>query len=72
MNEYPLGAKVTFADASAVVASGETVVAHGVVSGEAGDGYVPVFAERSGGREATTIYVAIANILTVEPREKSE
>lgn len=36
--------------------------AHGIVNGEVVSGYLPVYAEREG-REATTIMVALDNII---------
>lgn len=69
--DFPMGARVTFADASATTSSGEPGVAVGVVNGDpvTRDGevkFVPVFAARDNGRESTTVLVAIDNVLDVE------
>lgn len=71
MTDYPMGARVTFGDGSATTTT-DPVVATGTVNGpplEGPDGalYVPVFAARDNGREATTVYVAEANVLDVRP-----
>jgi hypothetical protein len=67
--EYKIGMKVCFADASATVSDNEPHVVEGMVNGEPyadDDGtvtHVPVWAARDNGREATTIIVAIDNML---------
>lgn len=74
MSEYAIGAEVTFADATATTSTGEPGVASGVVNGEpfTDDGgevtHVPVWCVRDNGREPTTIFVAVPNILSVEAR----
>jgi hypothetical protein len=68
--DFPMGAEVTFADASATTSTEEVGVAKGTVNGpsihdpETGKvTHVPVWAERDNGREPTTVFVAIDNIL---------
>ncbi len=65
---YPMGATVVFGDGSATT-SGEPVVATGSINGppvEHNDVvYVPVYAVRDNGREATTVYVVESNVLEV-------
>lgn len=63
-----IGDRVQFVDANATVSDGKPVTREGVVNGEP-FGYVPVFAERDNGREATTIFVAPANIRAIYRRE---
>lgn len=59
----------SFADNAATVSDGTMSVASGVVSGEPlcdREGrvtHVPIFAERDHGREATTVFVAVENLL---------
>jgi hypothetical protein len=68
--DYPMGARVTFGDATATTTT-DPVVATGTINGDPltdDDGtvrFVPVFAERDNGREATTVYVAVANVMEV-------
>lgn len=70
---YPVGARATFADATATTSKGEPGVAHGVINGppitddEGAVTHIPVWCQRDNGREATTVYVATANVLSVEP-----
>jgi hypothetical protein len=67
--DYRPGMRVSFADAMATVSDGVAGVVTGAVNGEPirdDDGaitHVPVWAARDHGREATTIYVAIDNML---------
>lgn len=67
--DYKPGMNVCFADAQATVSTDEPGVVEGMVNGEpyrdeAGEmTHVPVWAERDNGREATTIIVAIDNML---------
>lgn len=68
--DYRPGMKVCFADAQATVSTGEPSVIEGMVNGEpyrdeeTGEvSHVPVWAKRDNGREATTIIVAIGNML---------
>ena len=74
--EYPLGMAVSFADASATVTQDSAdpedatvVIVTGTINGaplrdENGEiTHVPVWAERDNGREATTIIVAVANLM---------
>lgn len=72
---YPMGATVTFADDVATVSLAKmgnvTVLASGIVNGkpvtdDAGRVlYIPCWCEREG-REATTIYVGVGNIVEVK------
>ncbi|WP_217924854.1 hypothetical protein [Miltoncostaea oceani] len=66
---YPVGTRITYADANAISDDGELGVAYGTVNGPEVGGFVPVFSERGGGREPTTVYVAPGNILSAEPPE---
>lgn len=69
--DFPMGATVTYADATATTSTGEPGVARGTVNGEPisfldGEiGWVPVWTERDNAREPTTILVAVANVLEV-------
>lgn len=69
MHDFRMGSKVTFADASATTSKDEMVAASGVVNGPPILGaddevqFVPVFAKRDNGREATTIFVHVNNVL---------
>lgn len=70
MTDYPMGARVAFADANATTSDGNPGVVSGTVNGPPldmpdGSVFVPVFTERDNGREATTIYVAAVNVLGV-------
>lgn len=71
--DYPVGAKVTFADRSDPVrGTGEPVVREGRVNGEPWMNedqlvVVPVWAERDPHQEATTILVPPSHILKVDP-----
>jgi hypothetical protein len=64
---FELGARVSFADANATISDGVPGVSVGIVNGPPLDAngrtYIPVFAERDHGREATTILVAEENLL---------
>lgn len=66
---YKPGTRVSYADDSATVSDGVTGVSSGVVNGPPlldDDGeptHVPVFTERDNGREATTVWVAVENLL---------
>jgi hypothetical protein len=66
---YRPGTRIVFADANATVSDRVVGTRTGVVNGTPitdDDGvvlYLPVFAARDDGREATTIYVATANVL---------
>jgi hypothetical protein len=70
-DDYPMGALVTYADADATTSRGMTGVAGGIVNGpaicdHAGDvSHIPVWSERDNGREPTTVYVHVANVLEV-------
>lgn len=73
---YPMGATVTFADANATVSDGVIGLRTGTVNGPAlcnedtGEVLlVPVWSERDHGREATTVYVSVANIINVERKD---
>lgn len=78
MTDFPMGATVTFADATATVSDGQEGIAKGIVNGppmmddaggwHSGEGavFVPLFCERDNGREATTVYVHESNILSVQ------
>ena len=72
MNPYRMGARVYYADANATVSNGAAGIAAGTVNGEPirdGAGaiqYVPVFTARDHGREPTTVFVAVSNIVGVE------
>lgn len=67
--EYTPGMRVSYTDANATVSDGVAGIATGAVNGppirdDHGDiTHIPVFTERDHGREATTIYVAIDNML---------
>lgn len=67
--EYAPGMRVSFTDANATVSDDVAGVVTGVVNGppirdDHGDiTHIPVFAARDKGREETTIYVAIDNML---------
>lgn len=67
--EYAPGMRVSFTDANATVSDDVAGVVTGVVNGppirdDHGDiTHIPVFAARDKGREETTIYVAIDNVL---------
>lgn len=71
-DRYPLGATLVFVDANATVSDDSTVAARGVVNGPPlldEDGVVflvPVFVAWDHGREATTVYVHVTNVLGVE------
>jgi hypothetical protein len=71
--QYPMGATVTFADVNATVSDDVLGLREGLINGAPltdDDNvvlYVPVFTDRDNGREATTIYVAVANIADVKP-----
>lgn len=68
---YPMGARVTYADANAAVSDGVAGLVSGVINGEPihdDDGavlFVPVYTRRDHGREATTVFVAVSNIVDV-------
>lgn len=68
---FPIGVLVTFADATATVSHGEAGIARGRVNGspvtddEGAVTHVPVWASRDNGREATTVFVAIENVMDV-------
>jgi hypothetical protein len=68
---FPMGARVTFADANATVSDGVAGLRTGTVNGEPitdDEGIVlavPVFAQRDNGREATTIFVHPSNVMGV-------
>lgn len=67
--DYKPGMRVAFADQNATVSTDEPSVVTGLVNGEPYTDefgevtHVPVWAERDNGREATTIIVAINNML---------
>lgn len=67
--DYKQGMHVSFHDSEATVSDGTSGVCTGMVNGEPlrdDDGnvtHVPVWAERDNGRENTTIWVAISNML---------
>lgn len=67
---YEPGTEGSYGDANATVSDGLEGVATGVVNGppitdDSGEiTHVPVYTDRDNGREATTVYVAVANILT--------
>jgi hypothetical protein len=67
--EYAPGMVVSFTDANATVSDHAPGVATGTVNGPPVRNdyneitHVPVFAKRDKGREATTIYVAVENML---------
>lgn len=66
---YTQGMHVSFHDSEATVSDGKSGVCTGMVNGEPirdDDGaitHVPVWAERDNGRESTTIFVSIHNML---------
>lgn len=65
-----MGEAVSFADASATVSDDVAGVSQGTINGppitddEGVVTHVPVYAERDNGREATTVWVAISNLLS--------
>jgi hypothetical protein len=69
---YPLGATMTFVDANATVSDGVAGLRTGVINGppitdyDDSTLYVPVFAKRDNGREPTTIWVHVANVMGVD------
>lgn len=71
-HDLTIGNHVVYSD-NGVVVKGESALCEGIINGdplhdeETGEVMmVPVFSERSDGREPTTIYVHIANILRSE------
>jgi hypothetical protein len=76
-DRYPMGARVTYADAQATVSDGVAGLVTGTVNGPAFDldperpgeiTHVSVWTERDNGREPTSIMVAVANIVDVDAR----
>lgn len=70
-DRYPLGATLVFMDANATVSDSLEGAVRAPINGPPimGDGAVimiPVFAARDNGREATTVYVHVTNVLGVE------
>ncbi len=69
MTHLKIGKMVRFTDSTATTTKDEVVVAEGIVNGEPiTDGlgavtHVPVFAKRDNGRESTTIYVHVSNLM---------
>jgi hypothetical protein len=75
MSEYPMGARVVYADAQATVSDGVAGMVTGTINGPTFDldperpgeiTHVSVWTERDKGREPTSILVAVENIATVE------
>ena len=60
------GDVVTFYDPSGIAVKGEKALCRGTCNGNThdDDAWVPVWTERDGGREPTTIYVHVANLLS--------
>lgn len=76
VDDFPLGSRVDFVDAGTVTSSAEDqVMATGMVNGpcvrrrhdDDTDFLVPVFTSRDNGRESTTIYVDVRNVLACDP-----
>ena len=67
----PMGSKISFFDGGLVV-DGEESICEGFSVGAIAANYIPVFAERSGGREPTTIMVHVDNILDVDMEVEDE
>lgn len=69
LKDFKPGTRLAFSDDSATTSNGEEGLATGVVNGPAMTNeaeeitHIPVFAKRDNGREATTIYVAVSNIV---------
>jgi hypothetical protein len=74
MSDYPMGAKVTYADDTATVSDGVAGLVTGRINGEpiCDDDdeviFVPVWSERDKRREPTTVFVSVNNIMEVAPR----
>ena len=64
-NSIHPGARVVFRDSTATVSDDQEVTRTGVCNGEPIGVYVPVFAERDNGREATTVMVHANNIVSI-------
>lgn len=69
MKSYPVGTRVQFKDCGNVIhGASDWTVCEGVVNGPQWPdlpGWVKVYAKRDSGREATTILVAVENIVGV-------
>lgn len=72
VRKYPMGARVTYGDANATVSDGVEGLVTGTVNGlpichDTGAVWrVPVWTSRDKGREPTTIYVPVENVVSVE------
>lgn len=66
---YPLGTRITFIDPNGNTRRGSTSISTGLVNGPAlpdDDGlpeFLPCWCARDNGREHTTIYIHVSNIL---------
>lgn len=76
VTDFPVGARVNYIDAGVVTSSrDEQVLVTGVVNGpcvqrrhdDDVDFLVPVFSSRDNGREPTTVYVDVRNVMTCDP-----
>ena len=76
IDDFPMGSRVHYVDTGTVVSSlEEQVLVTGVVNGppvqrrhdDDQDFLVPVFSSRDNGRESTTIYVDVRNVVTCDP-----
>lgn len=69
LKDFKPGTRLTYADGEATVSDGMAGLVTGTVNGppitddEGNVSHVPVFTERDNGREATTVYVAVTNIV---------
>ena len=67
--DYPTGTRIAFRDSEATVSDGSEGVCEGTINGEPirdDDGaatHLRVWAARDNGREATTIFVGVGNVL---------
>ena len=74
--QYKNGATVVFFDPNGTTVNGSASISQGIINGEPLDepegsgvpAYIPVWAERDGGREPTTIYVSVHNLIQVGDR----
>ena len=71
--KYERGSVVVFRDPNGNVVFGKESVAEGMVNGDTLDNddgspeYVPVWCSRDRGREQTTVYVHVSNVIEVRP-----